>query len=200
MVVAAVALAWPFLRRRRRAGALLRRALNFALLAGVFFACDLALGRWDVPDSVVGLYTTFLLVGQTGGNLIAGIMADRFGHKFSLEMSAAAGMIGFVIAWWAHSPEWYFVVFALLGFRFGSVVVSGILVVFEFSPADRQPTYVGLASTAAGLTNIVAPFIGAALAGAGYGKLFIVSAAVNLLAFAALRWGVHEPRFTRSQS
>ncbi len=48
--------------------------------------------------------------------------------------------------------------------------------------------------------NIVAPFIGAALAGAGYGILFIVSAGVNLLAYAVLRWGVDEPRFARNHS
>ena len=65
---------------------------------GLGFLTVAALGRWDVPDRVVGLYTTLLLVGQTAGNLNAGIMADRFGYKFSLELSAAAGMIGFVIA------------------------------------------------------------------------------------------------------
>ncbi len=59
MAVAAVALAWPFLRRRKRVGALPRRALNYVLLAGVFFACDLAL--WSTGVMLGGANSPTLL-------------------------------------------------------------------------------------------------------------------------------------------
>jgi hypothetical protein len=50
------------------------------------------------------------------------------------------------------------------------------------------------ASTATGITSGIAPLIGAALAGLNYNILFIVSALISLLAFAAMRWWVQEPR------
>jgi len=59
MAVATVALAWPFLRRRKRAGALPCRALNFDLLAGVFFACDLSL--WSTGVMLGGVNSPTLL-------------------------------------------------------------------------------------------------------------------------------------------
>ncbi len=96
------------LRQDRNFNRFLRARILLALgNMGLGFLTVAALGRWDVSDRVVGLYTTLLLVGQTAGNLNAGIMADRFGYKFSLELSAAAGMIGFVISWQAPTPEWY---------------------------------------------------------------------------------------------
>ena len=47
-----------------------------------------------------------------------------------------------------------------------------------------------------GLASMTAPLIGTWLANIDYGLLFALSAAVNLVAFVALRWRVRDPRWT----
>jgi MFS family permease len=153
---------------------------------GMGFVTVAVVERWQVPDSTVGIYTAALLLGQTLGNLAFGFLADRFGHKLSLELSALASLLAFTLAWLAPSPEWYYAVFALLGVTLGAVIVSGILLVLEFCAPQRRPTYVGLANTGVGL------------AGINYNWLFALSAGINLVALAMMRWWVQEPRWAKT--
>ena len=160
------------------------------------FVTVAAVQRWHVPDGTVGLFTAALLIGQTIGNLGLGFLADRLGHKLSLEIGTAAACLAYTLAWVAPSSEWQYLVFALLGITSAAIFVSGILMVMEFSTPERRPTYVGLANTGTGLVSMLAPMIGAWLAGIGYGWLFALTAGINLAALAALHWGVREPRRT----
>jgi MFS family permease len=162
---------------------------------GLGFVTVSAISRWHVPDATVGLYTAASWIGQTIGTLSFGLLADRFGHKLSLELGGLASVLAYAIAWLAPSPAWIPIVFVLLGISIGAAMVSGILVALEFSRPERRPTYAGLANTTVGVSNIAAPLIGAWLAGASYGWLFAASAAVNLVALAAMRWWVREPRW-----
>lgn len=184
---------------------LLRRDVNFRrflitrmILAlggmGQGFVTVAAVSRWHVPDSAAGLFTLALLAGQTFGNLLCGFLADRFGHKLCLVLGAAAGLAGYGLAWLAPDPAWYYGVFALLGFLSGAMLVSGILIVMEFSGPERRPTYLGIANTGMGLIGVVAPLLGAGLARVDYGLLFAISAAVNLAAIALFVGWVREPR------
>jgi MFS family permease len=167
---------------------------------GTGFVTVAAVQRWQVPDSTVGIFTAAMLLGQTLGNLLFGVLADRLGHKLSLELGALASLAAFVLAWLAPGPEWYYAVFGLLGVALGAIIVSGVLVVMEFSEPARRPTYVGLANTGVGLAAVAAPLIGAGLAGVDYGLLFAVSALVNLAALCLMRWWVKEPRWANSGS
>jgi MFS family permease len=162
---------------------------------GTGFVTVAAISRWQIPDSTVGLYTALYLAGQTLGNLTFGFLSDRFGHKLSLELGALASTVAFTLAWLAHSPTWVYIVFFLLGVNSGAVLVSGILVALEFSEPQRRPTYAGMANTTTGLASIVAPLLGAWLAGIDYGWLFAASSAVNLAALVAMHWWVREPRW-----
>jgi len=180
---------------------LLRRDQNFrrfliarVLMAlggmGIGFLTVAAVQRWSIPDSMAGIYTFVYLAGQTAGNLSFGLLADRKGHKLALEIGATAGALAFLLAWLAMEAAWFYAVFALAGIASAAVLVSGILVVMEFSAPEKRPTYVGIANTGAGLAGIVAPLIGAVLASVGYNLLFAVSAAFSLLAAVLLHWWV----------
>jgi MFS family permease len=164
---------------------------------GLGFVTVAAIQRWHVPDSTVGVYTAALLLGQTLGNLGFGLLADRFGHKLSLELSALASFLAFVLACLAPGAEWYYFVFVLLGVTLGAIIVSGILVTMEFCEPRRRPTYVGMANTGVGLVSVVAPLLGAWLASTSYNWLFALSAGINLVALAMMRWWVQEPRRAR---
>lgn len=167
---------------------------------GVGFVTVAAVARWGVPDSTVGIYTAALLLGQTVGNLALGWLADRFGHKLSLELGALATLLAFVLAWLAPSAGWYYAVFALLGLALSATIVSGILVVMEFCEPQRRPTYIGMTNTAVGLVSVVAPLLGVWLAGINYSWLFAFSAGLNLLALVAMRWWVQEPRWAQAST
>jgi MFS family permease len=185
---------------------ILRRDLNYrrflvarSLMAlgnlGTGFVTVAAIQRWQIPDSLAGIFTIAYLLGQTAGNLAFGLLADRFGHKLCLEFGALASMLAFALAWLAPSVEWYYGVFFLLGINVGAVIVSGILVVLEFSEPPRRPTYVGMANTVVGLVSIAAPLLGAWLTGIGFVWVFAASAMFNLAALIAMRWWVREPRW-----
>jgi MFS family permease len=154
-----------------------------------------AVQRWNIPDSQAGIYTAVLLAGQTTANLAFGFLADRKGHKLSLEIGSFAAFLGYVMAWLAQASWWYYGAFFLLGVSSAAVIVSGILVVLEFSAPEKRPTYVGIANTGVGLVSMVAPLIGAGLAALGYNVLFAVAAAISLLAAILFRWWVKEPRW-----
>jgi MFS family permease len=166
---------------------------------GAGFITLAVIKRWQVSDSTVGLYTAALLLGQMIGNLLSGLLADRFGHKLSVEIGGAAAMIAFTLAWLAPSAAWYYPVFAFWGMSFGITIVSGVLIVLEFAPTTRRPTYIGITNTGLGLANAVAPLLGGWLASFSYNWLFALSAGINLLALVLLYWQVKEPRWSHKR-
>ncbi|MFK7804290.1 MAG: MFS transporter [Anaerolineae bacterium] len=186
--------------------ALLRSDKNFAnyLIArfvialaemGTGFLTVAAIINWTVSDGTVATYTTILLIGQTSASLILGFLADKYGHRLSLQIGVAASVLAFGIAWLAPNPNWYFAVFLLLGFYTGAKIVSGTLLVLEFCSTEKRPTYVGIANTLAGIGSMIAPIVGAWLAIAGYEWLFVFSMVASVVAFFMLRYWVKEPRF-----
>ncbi|NJN82790.1 MAG: MFS transporter [Caldilineaceae bacterium] len=176
---------------RRYLGARLCSSLG---LMGSAFLTVSAIERWDVADEQVGLFTAFILIGQTVGNLLAGLLADKRGHKVSLEVGLCLSVSTFVLAWWAPSAGWYYGVFFLLGAASGIAIVSGLLINLEFSQPKDRPTYVGIANTTLGVGSVVGPLLAGLIAFAGYGAVFAVSATFGLCALLILRFWVKEPR------
>lgn len=174
---------------------LVARILLALAAMGQGFVTVAVVRQWDVPDSVVGGFTAAMLLGQTAGNLLFGILADRFGHKLPLELSGVAAMVAFLLAWLAPSAVWFNAVFFLLGLYLGAIVVSGILVVLEFSAPERRPTYVGLANTSVGVAGAMAPMLAAGIAALSYDLLFSLSAVISLAGLILMRWWVREPRY-----
>jgi MFS family permease len=163
------------------------------------FLAAYAARRWQLPDSQAGRFTTTMLIGQALSNLAFGLLADRKGHKLVLELSTLLGTAAMGLASLAAAPVWFHAVFALTGATTAGFMLSGIMIVFEFSTPDMRPTYIGLNNTALGIVKIVAPMLGGWLAGVvGYQALFAMAFVVGLAGFALLRWSVREPRQAQS--
>ncbi len=172
---------------------IVRLLASFGNMAAGFVTVA-AIQRWAVPDATVGLYTAALLVGQTAGNLIAGFIADRWGHKISLMVGLTGVTSAYLLAWLSPEPIWFNVVFFILGVATGISIVSGVLINVEFSGPEHRPTYVGIANTTMGIGSVLSPLVGGMLALLGYNLLFVVSAMFGFAALLILATLVQEPR------
>lgn len=185
--------------------AILRRDYNFSVFLGSRLLSNLgrmgagfltvaAIQQWQVSDASVGLYTAALLIGQTLGNLLAGVIADRRGHKFTLELAQWASILTFGMAWLAPHPDWYYAIFFLMGIVNGIAIVSGVLIVMEFSKPEDRPTYIGLGNTVTGIGGAIAPVVAGLLAVFSYNLLFLVSSLLSIVTLLLLVFAMKEPR------
>lgn len=75
-----------------------------------------------------------------------------------------------------------------------AVIFPGILIVMEFGPAEKRPTYAGLANTVVGVVSVAAPLVSVALGTRSYNLVFAIGVLVTLVGLAWLHWRVREPR------
>lgn len=185
---------------------ILRQDPNFVVYLAssmVFYLSNMATGflvvytvhTWALPDSQASGFTIAMQIGLALGNLFFGFLADRKGHKLSLEITVILGVISLVLAIVAPLAWWFFPVFFLRGALGGGGFVSGISIVYEFTDSENRPTYIGLANTLSGIAGAVAPMLGGWLVGvAGYRTMFVVAAIISVISWGLLRFGVKEPR------
>jgi MFS family permease len=160
-----------------------------------------AVQAWKLPDATASGFTIALQVGLTLANLFFGFLADRKGHKLSLEICLLLSVVSLGLAIFAPGAVWFFVIFFLRGAVQAGTFISGISIVYEFTDADNRPTYIGLANTIPGIAAAIAPLIGGWLAGAvSYQAMFILSAVIGAVGWALLRFAVREPRHTASEA
>jgi MFS family permease len=161
---------------------------------GVGFLTLAAIRTWNVSDGTVGAYTGLSLLGEAAGMLALGLLADRRGHKLSLELGGLAYIVAFALAAWSPGPAVYYAAFILIGFGIGGQITSGIMLTLEFATPGRQPTYAGLVNTSLGVAGIIAPLVGAWLAASRFTALFALSAALEVVALLVLLLRVNDPR------
>lgn len=190
----------------RRLSQIVRHDLNFRRylqarfllslgMMGLGFVTIAAVQRLQLPDRVVGFYTAALLIGQTSGSLLAGWLADHSGHKLPLTLAGATAALTFGLTWLSPPAAWYHLIFAGLGFSTGTTIVSGVLIVLEFSRPEQRPTYAGIANTVVGIGSSIAPILGGWLAAYSYTWLFALSAIVSLIATIVMAGLVKDPRW-----
>lgn len=160
-----------------------------------------AVKTWEMPDAQASGFTIALQIGLTLSNLFFGFLADRKGHKLSLEISLMLNVLSLFLAILAPNPWWFFPIFFLRGAVNAGTFISCISIVYEFTDPDNRPTYIGLANTIPGASAAVAPLIGGWLAGAvSYRAMFILATVIGVLGWAVLRFGVRDPRHITPQS
>ena len=185
---------------------ILRQDRNFRiyLLSQVIFSMSgMATGflvvytvkTWSLPDAEASGFTIAMQIGLALSNLFFGFLADRKGHKLSLEICWMLSVLSLILAIIAPSPLWFIPIFFLRGAVNAGTFISGISIVYEFTDAENRPTYIGLANTIPGVAATIAPLIGGLLAGAmSYQSMFILSAVIGAVSWVLLRYAVREPR------
>ncbi|RPI88006.1 MAG: MFS transporter [Chloroflexi bacterium] len=191
---------------------ILRRDRNFRmyLISQIIFALSgmaagflvvYAVQTWNLPDSEGSAFMIALQVGLTMAYLFLGFLADRKGHKLSLEICWLLNVLSLFLAILAPDPWWFYPIFFLSGAVSAGSFISGISIVYEFTEAENRPTYIGLANTIPGIVIAVAPLIGGWLAGVmNYRFMFVLSMIIGAISWLLLHFAVREPRKVRSQS
>lgn len=195
----------PFHVFLRGLGPLLRRDVAFrrylfcraaiALgLTGHSFLTAAALERFQLPAAEIGLFTGVMLAAQAIGNIGLGALADRWGHKQVLVLSAGMGMAALVLALIAPASLWFYPIFALVGAAQAGYQLSGFTLVFSFSPPAERTTYIGVANLALAPVAALGPIVVGVLATfTGYGVVFALLAIVGVVGMGLLHWHVAAP-------
>jgi MFS family permease len=165
-----------------------------ATMASAFFAVA-ALRRGGLSTAEVGVESTILFVGTTGGYFLWGAIGDRYGHRAVLVWGAICAASSACMAILAHGFWPYAAVFLLLGLNFSAVGLAGFTFITEFGPVERRPTYIALSSLAYAPFVVLAPVIGGWMADRwGYIPVFVVSVLVGAAAAAVYQLLVPDPR------
>jgi len=110
-----------------------------------------------------------------------------------MEIGLLAVVGSALLAWWAPSPGWFFLVFTLAGIGNVAIWTNGMTMILEYGDESERPTYIGLANTLVAPADILTPFIGGWLAeAAGYPATFVASAFFGLLAAALFHFMVKD--------
>lgn len=149
---------------------------------------------FNAADATVATFTVALLIGEAVGNLSAGLLSDRWGHRLPLVIGVGSVTAAFSLARFAPELSWFYPVFLLMGYAVGAGRVSAMMIAMEYAPPGRTPSYVGVTNTLAGLGGLLAPLIGSALASTSYFMLFSVTAVINAAAWLGLLFVVRDPR------
>jgi Major Facilitator Superfamily len=186
---------WPLLQRDQRFRSYLisRAAISLALL-GHNFLTAAALERFQLPNEAIAPFTAVLLGSQAVADLALGWLADHWGHKPVLELATGLGILALVLAVIAPTPDWFLLIFLLVGAAQAGYILTGFTLVFSFSNPEERPAYIGLANTAIAPVSFIGPLSAGWLAEfAGYPALFVVLAVIGLIGLAALHWRVLSP-------
>lgn len=164
-----------------------------AMMVEAFFVVD-AIESFGLPDSYAGRFTAIIMLSMVVGTLVFGYLADRWGHRINMVLSAAWMIVACSAALMADSVEVYYVVFVAAALTLGLRTVSRLPIVAELCREEDRPTYVAL-------TNVVtAPFVLAGIGAGwtanmyGYDAVFIGAVVLSVAACAWFGLMVEEPR------
>jgi MFS family permease len=180
----------PYLLRKEpgfRSFLVLRSLLSFATLAFAFYTVY-AVRYHGISEVGIGVMTGVLLGTQIIANPVMGWLGDRWGHSTILEAGVIACIVSAIIAWLAPHPNWFYLVFILVGIGNVAVWTIGMAMTLEFGNEAERPAYIGLANTLVAPSTILAPFLGGWLADtAGYPATFGFSIVCGILTLVVLK-------------
>ena len=166
---------------------LIARILSiFGMMAFAFYTVY-AVKYYGVSEVRIGLITAVYMGTQIIANPIMGWIGDRWSHRGVMIIGMFAASASALIAMWAPTPNWFFLVFILAGIANVAFWTIGLAMVFLFGGPTEKPTYIGLANTLVAPATIIAPLCAGFLVDSmGYPTAFLASAIGAMIAAFAL--------------
>ncbi len=164
-------------------------------LMGINFYILYAKKTFEIDTAFVANMTIASLLGQTLGNPLLGVIADKWGNKLMGTVTIVISAVVIVILLTAQSHLWLYLVFSLMQLGMNGTNISRMAITMEFSSPDKVPTYTGLSGTFFGPALLLAPIAaGWIIDSTGYTSLFYVILLFQLAGFIVLTFFVKEPR------
>jgi len=170
------------------------RILSQFATMGFSFYIVYALRQFQMNMIAAGYLTAALTISQTVANVAMGWAGDRIGHRAMLIIGAVAAALSSILASFAPSLNWFFLIFILSGLTNVSIWTNGMTMATTFSSEEQRPMYIGLAQTLTAPATIIAPILGGWIADrAGFIPTFSISAILSVLMILILIILVRDP-------
>ncbi len=161
---------------------------------GVAFYTVYVVNHFGLDSAQAGQLTFVMMAAQTVTYPFVGWLGDRFGHRRTLEIAGAVGVLMGLVSWLAPSGGWFVAVYFLLGVSSAAAMVGNLSAVYDFCAPEERPTYIGLTATVVGIPSAIIPIVGASIVSIfSYPTLFGLTALFCLVSWAIVRWGVRAP-------
>lgn len=170
-------------------------ALSFALAAASFYS-TYAVRELGATTRDVARFTAITLGASVVGMPLLGRIADRRGHKLSLEITAICFAIAAVLALSAGSVESVYAVTLLSGIGMSGVSVSQNLLLSEFAPTHADvPMYIVFSWLVLAPFRTGAPIVAGLISDlASFQAMFWITLVAAATSLAVLLIAVREPR------
>jgi len=187
---------------------LTRQIFGLAGLAAPFYI-TYALDELQLPDRVVGRFTSVGVIGVVIAAALFGWLNERYGTRLaslvSIPVTAAIPVLALLIPRWISDPVWlawgYSLVFLVSQASNSCYLPAWTSYVLEWASDTERPLYVGLTNTLNGITALFATLGGLILqwTDGNYALLFIITAIGTLIAL-PLSVSLPEPRKVKRES
>jgi MFS family permease len=172
--------------------------LSSASLMAAGFFTDYAIRHFAASPRTVGHFTSALMGSQVLASLLCGMLADRHGNKWVLQVATACGVGAAVLAVTAQSLFAFYPLFALSQVAATGWGIAAFNFVLELCGEARAATYTALSTLLTGPFKAGMPLLGAALIHFyGYKPVFALAAVTTGLALVVLH-RVTDPRHEKA--
>jgi MFS family permease len=174
---------------------LIVRSLSmFAVMAFSFYTVY-AVRRHHMEVAVAGLMMGIYTFGQIFANPLMGWIGDHWSNAAVMKIGLLGAGLSALVAAWAPSLGWFYLVFALAGIANVSVWTIAMTMTMQFGQESERPAYIGMANTLVAPVTILAPLLGGWLAdAAGFQITFIVAGICGLATALILHGMVRDPQ------
>ena len=169
---------------------LIASALLTISFSSVAFFVVAAMKRFDLAESVIGIFTIVMIGGQIISGLFLGWIADAKGTKSALVLCGISLLLAIATALLAPSVEWFYVVFALLGVNIGAEVSMRYNFAVDCAPEEDRPMYIGFMNAWFAPFYLVTPLTGWLSTFYGYNCIFALSLIIGITGIVLL---IHTP-------
>lgn len=170
------------------------RSLGQLAAMAISFYTVYAVRRFDMDTQVAGVMTGILMLAQVVSNPIIGWAGDRWSHRLTFAAGAALMGGSALIAMFAPSLAWFYLVFAMAGFANATLWTTAMAFNSQFGTEGERPYYLGLGNTLVAPATLLAPLLGGALASSfGFEATFLLAALSGLTTVIVLTMLVREP-------
>jgi MFS family permease len=156
------------------------------------------LDKFNLSASYVGIFAAIMTISDAVGNPFWGWLGDRMGYLRIIIIASFLGCAGAVLAAVAPNVIIFALVFLLNGLMLSGQSLSGVNIIYEFSPRREVPLYVAFHQVLLSLLSSLAPVIGASLTGGlGYAFGSLLAGVTGLIGTLGMQFKVHSPRLDK---